>query len=147
MEPRDSLQNVLDRTANLVYDRCCQIQQRFLANVPLIVVEGQSQRHQPHFDQYFKDYELIKDWRAALLNQQSLPYTPLLVMLSQGTDILDKFNNKISEKSQWLKDAEIVMDMMKNSEQFPDNCHPGDEAHAELTERLCRMIDARAAKR
>jgi hypothetical protein len=145
-----SLSKTLNHTADWVYSRCSQIQTLHLAGVPLIVIEGQSRLHQPQFDRYFnKDqcpqasgYTLIPDWRAELLGQTTLPYTPLLVMLMAGGEILGDFTDDLEEKSQWITDTEYVVDLMKHSPMFPDNCHPGDLAHEQLVNRLIKLFPA-----
>ena len=133
----------LDTTADRVYSRISGILTQYLEGVPLTVIEGQSQCHQPQFDHYIKDCHVIKDWRARLLGQDSLPYTPLLAQICGTGDPFARWTNSTEEKSQWITDTELVLDLMKHSDLFPDNAHPGDLAHLELTNQLCELIAAK----
>ena len=86
---RGLLSEELDRTADQVYAGVAAIQNQWVKDAHLIVIEGQSQVHQPHFDRYFAHRTLILDWRAHLLEQEELPYTPLLALLCSNHNILD----------------------------------------------------------
>jgi len=142
---RGLLRQLLDQTADETYARINRIRlkREQTAGAQLIVIEGQSQRHQPQFDCYFKNYELIPDLRATLLNQKSLPYTPLLAHISNGGQILEQFTDSNQDKLLWIEQTKTIMDLMAASALFPDRCHPGDLAHAQLTRRLTDLFAAK----
>ena len=133
----------LDLGAEQIYGRIQSIYTQYAEGVDLILVEGQSQRHQPMFDHVFPHRRLIPDWRAQLLKQSSLPYTPLLAQICGTGDPFARWTDSTEEKNHMLTDTERVLDLMKDSNLFPDNAHPGDQAHLELTNQLCELIAAK----
>jgi hypothetical protein len=137
------LNEQLDLGAEQIYRRIQGIQQQYVEAADLIVIEGQSQVHQPHFDRYFPQRRLIADWRAELLAQDSLPYTPLLAQICGEGDAFARWTDSSEVKQQMLTDTERVLDLMRDSELFPDNAHPGDLAHEQLTNRLIELIAAK----
>jgi hypothetical protein len=134
---RGALKQLLDRTALSTYT---EIEQIWRQQAPLTIIEAQSQGHQPYFDQIFAGADRIKDWRAELLGCESLPYTPLLAQISAGGEILAQFTDSDHDKAQWITDTEQVLDLMKWNYLFPDNCHPGDLAHAQLVQQLVQKF-------
>lgn len=132
-------QELMDQTADQVYSRAQAIYAR--SNRPkIILVEGQSRRHRPQFDQYFSPHTVITDWRSQLLGRE-LPYSQLIGPLSSADkNFFRSCRDSLELAHSLITDVETIMEAMKHSELFPDNCHPGDQAHAQLTQQLWEIV-------
>ena len=102
----------------------------------LILVEGQSVRALPWFTEYLQPQILIRDWRSELVGEPC-PESQIFGALITNPDFLDHCVNTAEVKQHWLDQATEILDQMKrHPDLFPDLCHPGDYAMAQLTLRL-----------
>lgn len=107
----------------------------------LILVEGQTTRQLPWFYEYLQPQILIEDWRSELLGQRCDVNQIFGELISQPR-FLDSCLDSAELKNQWLDQTTAALDMMaQHPDLFPDRCHPGDYAMAELTLRLKKIID------
>lgn len=145
MNPTDQgpLMQELDRAADRQYSRQRAIYDQWGQDAPIILIEGQSQRHRPQFDDVWQTHTIIADWRAELLGQATLPYTPLLAQFCGTGDPLARWTDSVEDKNRWITEAQQVLDLMHQSPLFLDNAHPGDQAHLALTDRLCQIFAAK----
>lgn len=85
--------------------------------------------HEPHY--------LIEDWRCELLGIPSI--------MTHSVCHSDLFENPLcrdshKERLDMLAENEVIIDMERDSDLFPDNAHPGSAAHAALFERISNLI-------
>ena len=133
-------QELIDRTANRVYGDIQRIVSQSAVAANMLVIEGQSCVHEPHFSERFSWARMIRDWRSQLLGQQ-MPRTQLLgPMSSGGGNFLDNCRDSYERKMQLITDVETVLQAMHEHDLFPDNCHPGDLAHQQLAQTILGMI-------
>lgn len=105
----------------------------------LVVIGGQSPVITDILYQYLTPDLVIQDWRSELLNMP-LPIIhtitkPELWVEPNRVDTLDY-------KLKVLEDHKIILDAMQRSDLFPDNCHPGGNAHEQLTKRLHKQFQS-----
>lgn len=127
--------DTLETTARSVYSKCSEIWQA-LGAAPLILVEGQSQRLSPLFEEYFRTHLIIKDWRAQLVGRD-LPSTQMIgPMVGQGAKFFENSSDSLADQNLWIDQVETIMQAMRDSPLFVDNCHPGDRAQVMLFDQL-----------
>jgi len=87
------------------------------------------------FNKYITPDYLIEDWRSEILGED-MPecYTVNGIPWATGS------KDTPEEKYILLETQDIVFNAMIKSDKFPDDCHPGAEAHAELTLRLHQIF-------
>jgi len=127
-----------DRTAERVYSLAAK-RLHELGNPVLIVIEGQAPLW-PGYEQHFTPYKTIP-WKEQLLGT-SLPHSHL----TATWDLLNTPLNRDSTATRHslTRDAHTILELMKSSNYFTDNCHPNDVAHEMLTltlDRLFRGLD------
>lgn len=84
-----------------------------------------------------RPYHLIKDWRSELLGIPSiLTHSVCHPDLFEHPNCIDSHEYRFS----MLKENERIVDMMFQSKLFPDNAHPGTQAHKELFDRIKSLI-------
>ena len=82
-------------------------------------------------------YYIIEDWRCELLN------IPSIVTHSVCHTYLfkhKKCDDSKEERLRMLEQNEVIIDAEKKHPWFPDNCHPGAEAHLALFERISKLL-------
>lgn len=137
-----NVQAMLDHTADWVYARARSIYLSFDPLPKLIVIEGQSTVHQPYFHRYFNPNHHIQDWRSQLVGA-ALPPSQLVGPLSNADkNFFDHCRDSVEQQHQLITDVETIMTAMRNCCLFPDNCHPGDQAHQQLTEEILLLLAA-----
>lgn len=70
----------------------------------------------------------IKDWKSEIIGKQ-LPEAPWWGCMQYKIDDINE-----------ARDADFMVDIISNSDDFPDNGHPGIRPHAELFERLTKEV-------
>jgi hypothetical protein len=80
---------------------------------------------------------LIEDWHSEILGI-TLPF-------SHGICNLDLFDqpaciNSIEEKNKMLNDIDTILKLDYESDNFPDNAHPGKRAHQILSDKIHNLI-------
>ena len=123
---------VLDQLYNIIYIEFEKLRAQTAAKA--IVIGGQS----PITDQFYQIVNAtytIKDWRSEILER---PLDPIHTLCH--LDIIEKSSDSIEYKNRLLKNHKLILDLMKTSDQFPDNCHPGRHAHKNLVDRLQALI-------
>lgn len=104
-----------------------------------IVIGGQA----PIFIKEFRDHVggvdlLIEDWHSDI-HGIKLPFTHAVCNLD-----LFEFPNctdSIEDKNRMLNDIDQILRLDYESEDFPDNAHPGKRAHALLFEQYNKLLD------
>lgn len=104
-------------------------------NSKLIVIGGQAPVLTNLLYSYITPYYIIEDWRSELL-QKKLPAVYSLANL----DWIKNSGDSIEYKNDLLEKHKEVLDAMVYSDLFPDNCHPGKEAHASLSATLDKLF-------
>lgn len=136
-----SLESTLDATAASVYQRCQSVW-RERGSSPLILVEAQSCRYRPLFDRYFQPQHVIEDWRAQLVGRP-MPKSQIIgPMVAQGSDFFRNCRDTREQQSLYIDQVETIMAAMNSSDLFLDNCHPGDQAHGQLFDRVIDLLGA-----
>jgi len=134
--PEWTYNDLLEKTAHKVYKWAADAIVN-MGNPKVIVVEGQAPLHEI-YKEYITPDHIIEDWRSQLL-KESMPYSHLV----SNWNILEDKNNRdpIQLKNELFKDAEMILDAMKeNEEHFKDNCHPGNDAHQQLSKQIHNII-------
>lgn len=82
-------------------------------------------------------YHMIEDWRSELLNIPSVMTHSIC-----HHDLFEHPNctNSYEDRLAMLADNERIVDMERKSPLFPDDAHPGGEAHQALFERIQPLI-------
>ena len=103
-----------------------------------IVIGGQA----PVFIKEFRDYIggvdlLIEDWHSDI-HGIKLPFTHAVCHL----DLFENPNciDSVEDKNKMLDDIDRILKLDHESEDFPDNAHPGKRAHALLFERYNKLL-------
>ena len=107
---------------------------RINAAADTIVIGGQA----PVADCFYKIVNathVIKDWRSEILEQPLEPIHTLCHL-----DIIEKSSDSIEYKNRLMQNHDLILDLKKSSDDFPDNCHPGQQAHENLVYRLQALI-------
>lgn len=85
--------------------------------------------HEPYF--------IIQDWRCELLNITSIvTHSVCHTYLFKHK----KCDDSKEERLRMLEQNEVIIDAEKKHPWFPDNCHPGKEAHLDLFERISKLL-------
>lgn len=111
-------------------------------NAKVIVIGGQT----PIRDELFKvitPYFFIQDWKSVILGKD-LPKVYCLGLgpnASGGNAWIDELPDSTEDKLKALNDIELIYDAMRDSPDFPDQCHPGILPHKYLTETLHRLFN------
>lgn len=82
-------------------------------------------------------YHMIEDWRCELLGMPSIMTHSVC-----HTDLFEHSNCRDATKIRldMLAQNEVIVDMERESDLFPDNAHPGALAHKALFERISNLI-------
>ncbi len=102
----------------------------------IIVIGGQSPVLTEILYQHIIPDYLIEDWRSEIIGTKLPEVYTLSTLL-----IIEKSPDTLDFKLDLLEKHRIIMDAMRNSPDFPDNKHPGANAHKKLTERLIKFIE------
>lgn len=104
------------------------------SNAKTLVVGGQA----PVLDNCADFDYIIKDWRSIICDQ-ILPKVHSLTHL----DLIENKNciDSIEEKTNILEKHSIILDAMKKSEHFPDDCHPGEIPHLNLSKFINKLVN------
>ena len=103
-----------------------------------IVIGGQAPVDVNEFNNTVGQIELlIEDWHSEILGIK-LPF-------SHGVCNLDLFGSancidSIEEKSKMLDNIDTILKLDCNSPDFPDNAHPGQQAHKKLFDKLYYLL-------
>jgi hypothetical protein len=83
------------------------------------------------FYEYINPNFIIEDWRSEILNEKM----PECYTVSSNNEIVWVMGGVDNEEEKHiLMETQIkILNAMRQSDFFPDHCHPGAEAHAELT--------------
>ena len=76
--------------------------------------------------------EIIVDWRNECLGKKRTPYTPYVGQ----HDFIEKSDDPHDWKMNELNLIQRNLVLMERSKMFPDNCHPGAEAHRTLYKKI-----------
>lgn len=127
----------LDRLSKFIYKQVADFISK--SNSKLIVVEGQSVVHKNNYKNFLENhvYFLIKDWRSELVNMQ----LPECHFISTWHHLDHNCLNSTSEKMKILDDVEIINNATANHYHFPDQGHPGNNAHKLLLEKILQIIN------
>jgi hypothetical protein len=108
-------------------------------NAKLVVIGGQSPVITDILYQYLTPDLIIQDWRSELLN---MPLPNVHTLIKPELWIEPSKVDTMDYKLKVLEDHKIILDAMQNSDLFPDNCHPGGNAHEQLTTRLHKQFQS-----
>jgi hypothetical protein len=104
-----------------------------------VVIGGQAPVYFDVFFEYVGEVDfLIADWHAEILGVE-LPF-------SHGVCNIDLFElpnciDSIEEKNKMLDDIDLILKLDYDSEDFPDNAHPGKAAHKALFDKIINVIE------
>lgn len=104
-----------------------------------IVIGGQA----PVFIKEFRNHIggidlLIEDWHSDI-HGIKLPFTHAVCHLNlfENPNCIDS----VEDKNKMLDDIDLILKLDYESEDFPDNAHPGKRAHALLFEQFNKLLD------
>lgn len=104
-----------------------------------IVIGGQAPVLTTYFDDIVGDVELlIPNWHSEILGVD-LPFTHVVCYVKFVESKLCIDTDK--EKINILDKMEYILDLDKQSNDFPDHCHPGTQAHKNLSTRILKVIN------
>lgn len=125
------LQELNDRMAVTSYKFAKEV--KYKTGCKWIVIGGQAPINPALFDS-FQIADVVKyDWRSELIGK-TIPESPAWGRLRFLES--HKWIDTPEVKDEWLTKHEIVRNELQNSSLFPDNAHPGMEAHRELNKWL-----------
>jgi len=116
-----------------------RIRSRYDANV--ILIGGQAYTVPRLVDRYIKNVKLhIVDWRAELLGVKRTGTHTLChpYLFEESCVCIDDKQTLYT----LIKNNTVWLDLMKKSDLFPDNCHPGGKAHKSLSMRIHKIISS-----
>ena len=101
----------------------------------LILIEGQSRVVEPAFSVFLKPTLFIPDWRGELIGKE-MPNCQVIAC----HELLEHAVDSTITKHKIATDVSHILHEMKYCDYFVDNCHPGNEAHKMMAERLDNFI-------
>lgn len=107
----------------------------FFAKFPdakIIIIGGQSIVVKDVLYQYINPDYLIEDWRSEILGKKM----PEVHTLTKPQKWVGRATDGKDFKIDILDRTMVVLNAMRDSPDFPDDCHPGGRAHEVLTNRL-----------
>lgn len=124
------IDNVIEDQAKLIYDQAYNFHISHPAS-KWIIIGGLCPIHKVYYNNPFHSY-IIPSWLNEMA-EENLPDVYVFKIPDSNTDT--------NELIQYADDILIVYEFMCNSECFPDNCHPGPEAHHKLTQRIHKICN------
>ena len=100
-------------------------------NAKVAIIGGQAPVLTDILSLYIKPDFMIEDWRSDIIGKKLPP-----IYTFTHVEWIEKSPDTIEYKNNLLAKHKIIMDAMRDSKDFPDNCHPGSEAHKSLTNKL-----------
>lgn len=131
------IKDELKRLSESIYSQISS----FIINSPakLITIEGQSVVYQENYKKYLEDctYYFIKDWRSELVGKQ-LPECHFISCWHHlEHNCLDSYKTKLKI----LDDVKNIVNATADHYHFPDQGHPGNEAHKLLLDKILQIIN------
>lgn len=123
--------------AHSTYKRLSDIREK-LNDPPLIAIGGTAPLYD-FFSEYVESVLVIENLLEFLL-KQPVPFSHLAGAIIH---VLEKAAEKIDILPQELEDANVILDLMANSDLYPDNCHPGGQVHQILFDHISEVINNR----
>lgn len=99
------------------------------------VIGGQAPIFRETFDRYIQPDFLIEDWRSEIVGRK-LPES----YWTTKSMWVETSNDFTVDKIKYANTSLEIFDAMKDSEDFPDNCHPGAGPHKILSDRLHQVF-------
>jgi len=118
--------------AHLTYSKYQNFQQQ--QNAKLAAIGGAGDLHES-FSDYFNPNFVIPSWRSEILNINTVTSHTLW-----QRDYFYKSKDLTQDKIKTLEDDLALLALMQNSDNFPDNYHPGATPHKHLVERLLQAF-------
>lgn len=141
----------VEMISHLVYKEYATFMKRLQCKT--IVIGGQAPVHTDVLLQYIKPDLLLEDWRSDLVRGEK---EFIDITLGDGTHYKSKYLPKLHsfgvhdritstvEKEETRIELEkyhkIINHALWNSDMFPDNCHPGNAAHAQLFKIITKFM-------
>lgn len=122
--------------ATIAYNKFSELIKNLKCKV--VVVGGQAPVYLDEFNSIVGDVNLlIDDWHSEI-HGIKLPFTHALCNL----DIFELSScvDSVEEKNKMLDDIDFILKLDYESENFPDNAHPGKHAHRELFKKINNLI-------
>lgn len=132
------LEDLLSITAKNQYKMMADFKESL--NSKIAVIGGQCPVRDEIFDFFQPDF-IIKDWRSEIVEIKlplvfTLAANSFINRRTPGKNWIDAIADNIETKTKILDDHLFIFDVMQNSPDFPDGCHPGKEPHKKLVDRL-----------
>lgn len=129
----------INHNINILYHKIYEKFSDFKFKYPkakTVVIGGQAPIKDDILHQYITPDYLIKDWRSEILGKEM----PEVHTLTNPFEWVYHSRDTVDFKTSLLDKHSIILNAMKESEYFPDDCHPGDKAHNDLTEKLHKVF-------
>ncbi len=128
IDSNQPLDNVIEDQAKIIYDQAYN----FHVSHPLskwIIIGGLCSIHKVYHNNPFHNY-IIPNWLNDIA-EEDIPDVHVLTIPDSNTDIneLIRYTDKVL----------MIYDFMSKSKYFPDDSHPGTEAHYKLTQRIHKI--------
>ena len=123
---------------------CIQAYQQFkellnFTKAKAVVIGGQAPIMIDHFDRIVGKVDfLIEDWHSEIL-EVKLPFTHVVCYIKFIESSLCK--DSVQEKNRILNNMEYILDLDKQSNYFPDHCHPGTVPHQNLFNKIKNIFN------
>ena len=126
------INDVIESNSRIIYQEFDKLKK--FTSAKTLVIGGQAKLLDCFYEITSADF-VIPDWRSSIFGKQ-FPTVHTLCHL----DLIEKSADSLEFKNRLLKDHKTILDQMKWSEDFPDNCHPGIRPHRELVEKFSALI-------
>jgi hypothetical protein len=127
------LDQAILESANLQYSIISEFVKEQYAK--LIVIGGQCPVRKELYN-YIKPYFVIEDWRSEIIGKK----LPEVYTLSRPESWLNSIIDGTDFKLELIEKHHTILRAMQESDDFPDNCHPGIKPHMELTKTLSELL-------
>ena len=131
---KETLYQALYNSVKIQYDLFVDFVQTLECKT--IVIGGQC-KILPYLFEIHQPNYCIEDWKSLILNEQ----LPECYFLSDPKTWIENINDDNETKLKYIENYFIIIEKLKQSEEFPDNGHPGPKAHYWLYNQITHLID------
>jgi hypothetical protein len=130
----DTVEDNISRIGSIVYQRVANFVKAH--NLKTLIIGGQASLEEQLFNHITPDF-YINDWRSEIVGKQ-LPNS--FHLLFRCHELIPKLVKDKDKALSLLDQQMIILDAMQQSQDFPDNGHPGTNPHLQLSSTIHNIL-------